>query len=116
MAYTIKTEGRHAGEHLLSEGNGEISREGIVLAAGPMLPAGQVLALKTATGEYVAYKKGEAGGVGTAAGILFAPKPESATPQRAVAHVRNCEVAQVCLTGLDDKAIADLAARSVIVR
>ena len=31
---TIKTETIHAGEHLLSEGNGNISRESIVIASG----------------------------------------------------------------------------------
>lgn len=46
---TIKTEGVHAGEFLLSEANGERSRENIIITAGAgVLPAGQVLAKITA--------------------------------------------------------------------
>lgn len=46
---TIKTEGVHAGEFLLSEANGSRSRENIVICAGSgMLRAGTLLAMITA--------------------------------------------------------------------
>lgn len=40
---TTLTEGRHAGEFLVSEGNGWVSREAIIVNAGENLVAGQVL-------------------------------------------------------------------------
>ena len=49
---TIKKEPMHAGEFLLSEGAGNISREAINVAAGPALYPGQVLGLVTASGEF----------------------------------------------------------------
>ena len=49
---TIKHEPIHAGEFLLSEGAGNISREAINVAAGPALNPGQVLGLVTASGEF----------------------------------------------------------------
>ena len=52
---SIKTEGVHAGEFLLSEANGSRSRENIVIAAGAgQLVAGTVLAVITAANAVVA--------------------------------------------------------------
>src|SRR5690606_1849360 len=52
---SIKTEGVHAGEFLLSEANGSRSRENIVIAAGAgQLVAGTVLAIITAANTVVA--------------------------------------------------------------
>lgn len=52
---SIKTEGVHAGEFLLSEANGSRSRENIVIAAGAgQLAAGTVLAVITAANAVVA--------------------------------------------------------------
>ena len=45
----------HAGEFLLSEGAGKISREAIDLAPGAALVAGQVLGQLTATGQFAPY-------------------------------------------------------------
>ncbi|MCO8649016.1 head decoration protein, partial [Burkholderia multivorans] len=50
----VKQQGVLPAEFLVSEGNGQISRERIVVKAGPALPAGQVLGV-TSTGEYAAY-------------------------------------------------------------
>ncbi|WP_375592187.1 head decoration protein [Chitiniphilus eburneus] len=112
----IKTEGIHAGEFLLSEGAGQISRDDIVLAAGVFLPAGQVLGLVTATKRYAPYDNGASDGSEVAAAILHAPLPESANPRRAAAITRLAEVSGALLTGLDAPARADLAARFLIVR
>lgn len=52
---SIKTEGVHAGEFLLSEANGSRSREAVVIAAGSgILKAGTLIALLTAANAAVA--------------------------------------------------------------
>lgn len=111
---TVFREGRHAGEHVLFE-IGSICREEITLAAGPALPAGQILALGQ-SGEYAPYQNGGANGLGTAAVVLYAPKPASDKPRPAMVHARLCEVIGECLTGLDAKSAADLAKQNIIVR
>jgi hypothetical protein len=45
MSYAVKTEGQHAGEFLVSEGNGSISREVGTLKSGEKLADGTVLEL-----------------------------------------------------------------------
>lgn len=112
----IKKEPIHAGEFLLSEGPGKISREGINVSAGAALPAGQVLGIVTASGEYAPYDPVAEDGSQTAAAILFAPLGESDTVRRGRAVVRLAEVAGSLLTGLDPDAQKELAGQFVIVR
>lgn len=113
----IKTEGFHAGEFLLSEGTGSISREQVTLAATDVaLPAGQVLGIVTASGEYAPYDNAATDGSEVAAAILYAPKPASTGPQAATVVARLAEVIDVALTGLDSAARADLKARNIIIR
>lgn len=113
----IKTEGFHAGEFLLSEGAGSISREQVTLAATDVaLPAGQVLGIVTASGEYAPYDNAATDGSEVAAAILYAPKPASTGPQAATVVARLAEVIDVALTGLDSAARADLKARNIIIR
>lgn len=112
-----KTEGIHAGEFLLSEGVGSISREQVTLAATAVaLPAGQLLGIVTASGEYAPYSNAATDGTEVVAAILYAPKPASAEPQAATVVARLAEVVDVALTGLDSAARADLKARNIIVR
>ena len=113
---TRKTETRHAGEFLLSEGVGKISREAILVAAGPGLEAGQVLGLVTATREFGPYDPAAADGTEVAACILYGPLGESTIVRRASGIVRLAEVSEVHLTGLDADAEAALATQFVIVR
>jgi hypothetical protein len=47
-------EGRYAGEFVVSEGNGAISRETITVLSGEPLEAGAVLGKVTASGKYKA--------------------------------------------------------------
>ena len=47
-------EGRYAGEFVVSEGNGKISRETIIVLSGETLEAGAVLGKVTASGKYKA--------------------------------------------------------------
>lgn len=111
----VKQQGVLTAEFLLSEGDGQISRERIVVKAGVALPAGQVLGV-TGTGEYAPYDNAANDGSEIAAAVLYAPLPASDAPRPAAAIVRLAEVAGSLLTGLDAAGRADLAERYVIVR
>lgn len=113
---TIKKEPIHAGEFLLSEGAGNISRESINVAAGPALHPGQILGLVTATSEFAPYAPAADDGSETAVAILFGPLGESDVVRRGRAVVRLAEVSEAHLTGLDADAEKDLAAHFLIVR
>ncbi len=114
---TIKTEGFHAGEFLLSEATGTRSREEITLAASTaVLPAGQVLGRITASGLYAAYDPAASDGREAATAVLWSPLGISTQTQRSVAIVRDAEVKRGCLTGLDADAEALLVAFGIIVR
>lgn len=114
---TIKTEGVHAGEVLLSEANGTRSREEITLAAtDAVLPAGQLLGKVTASGNYAPYNNAATDGSEVAAAVLYAPVGISASAQRSVGIVRDAEVKRALLTGLDTTGEADLLALGIIAR
>ena len=112
----IQRESVHAGEFLLSEGTGKISREAISVVAGPALIAGQVLGLVTATGEFAPYDPAAEDGSEHATCILFASLGESEVARRGRAVVRLAEVSESLLTGLDLDAEKALAAHYIIVR
>lgn len=112
----IRYEGNHTAEYLLSEGEGNISREAITLAAGPALPPGQVLGFVAATGLHVPFDEKGKDGSEIAAAVLYAWRPASDQPRPAAGHVRLCEVSAQRLTGLTAKAAADLSQHAVIVR
>ena len=102
-------------EFLVSEGNGQISRERIVVKAGAALPSGQVLGV-TSTGEYAPYDNKANDGSEVAAAVLYAPLAASEASRPATGIVRLAEVAGGLLTGFDAAARSDLAERHVIVR
>lgn len=112
----IQREPVHAGEFLLSEGPGSISREAISVAAGPALVAGQLLGLVEATGQFAPYDPSAEDGSEKANCILFAPLGESEVVRRGRAVVRLAEVSEASLTGFDAEAERDLAAQFIIVR
>ncbi|WP_285429281.1 head decoration protein [Pseudomonas sp. lyk4-R2A-8] len=112
----MKIESMHAGEFLLSEGPGTISREAINIAAGPALEPGQILGLVTATGEFAPYQPTAEDGSENAVAILYGPLGQSDVVRRGRAIVRQAEVSEVHLTGLDPAAEKALAAHFVIVR
>lgn len=112
----IQREPMHAGEFLLSEGAGTISREAINVAAGPALEPGQILGLVTSTGEFAAYNPTAEDGSENAQAILFGPLSTSDIVRRGRAVVRLAEVSEAHLTGLDLAAEKALAAHNVIVR
>ncbi len=112
----MKTESMHAGEFLLSEGAGNISREAINVAAGAALEPGQILGLVALTGEFAPYKPTAEDGTENAIAILYGPLGESDVPRRGRAIVRLAEVSEAHLTGLDPAAEKALATHFVIVR
>lgn len=112
----MKTESMHAGEFLLSEGAGNISREAINVAAGAALEPGQILGLVTLTSEFAPYKPTAEDGTENAVAILYGPLGESDVPRRGRAIVRLAEVSEAHLTGLDPAAEKALATHFVIVR
>lgn len=112
----MKIESMHAGEFLLSEGAGNISREAINVAAGPALEPGQILGLVTATSEFAPYQPTAEDGTENAVAILYGPLGESDVARRGRAIVRLAEVSEAHLTGLDPAAEKALATHFVIVR
>lgn len=113
---TIKKEPIHAGEFLLSEGAGNISREAINVSAGPALEPGQILGLVAATGEFAPYSPAAEDGSEKAVAILYGPLGQSDIVRRGRAVVRLAEISEAHLTGLDLDAEKALAAHFLIVR
>jgi Bacteriophage lambda head decoration protein D len=112
----MRTESMHAGQFLLSEGAGNISREAINVAAGAALEPGQILGLVTLTGEFAPYQPTAEDGTENAIAILYGPLGESDVVRRGRAVVRMAEVSEAHLTGLDPAAEKALATHFVIVR
>jgi hypothetical protein len=114
---TILTQGARIAEFLLSEANGQRSREAGTLAiTAEALPAGQLLGKVTASGEYAPYAPAAADGTEAVAAILYAAAPASAAAQPVAVVVRDAEVSGGKLTGNDAAATADLLALGIIVR
>jgi hypothetical protein len=88
----VLNEGRYAGEFLVSEGNGRISRETITVLSGQNLVAAAVLGKVTASGKYKALNPAAADGSEVAAGILHDAVDASAADAEGVAVVRLAEV------------------------
>lgn len=107
-----------AADFLLSEANGQRSREtGEMAAITADVYAGQVLA-KGADGRYVPFAgKGDLPDDPVrAVGVLYAGVPASAQPQAIAVIRRDAEVASALLLGLDADATTDLAEQGIIVR
>lgn len=107
-----------AADFLLSEANGQRSREtGEMAAITADAYAGQILA-KDPDGRYIPFTgKGDLSDAPVkAVGILYAGVSASAEPQAIVVIPRDAEVAGALLLGLDADATADLAGMGVIVR
>ena len=111
----IYTQGVQTGEFLVSEGQGRISREPIIVEAGDALPAGQILGT-LGTGKYAPYDNAANTGAEVASAVLYGPLAASTADRPALAIVRLAEVAEALLTGFDAGARDDLAEQFVIVR
>lgn len=111
------TEGKHPLEFVLTEGNGNISRDEVTIAAaaGAIVP-GTLLGKITASGKYVAYANAAIDGSEVAAAIACYAIPDLAADQKATVISRHAEVMEAGLTGLDTPARADLLAVAIVVR
>ena len=104
-------EGTHSGEFLLSEGNGQISREEVTLAVtADDMPAGTILCADGG-GKYVPFTSGAAEAV-----ILYSPKVAAEIEQPATVIARDAEVVKSLLVGLTAESEAALASAGIIVR
>lgn len=120
----VINEGKRAGEFLISEANGSLSRASITVASGAgILKPGTVLAKLTATGKYVAYDNVGSDGSEIAAAVLYAGVDATSADVAAVGIVRLAEVdandlewAAGLLTADKTAAYADLAVSHVIAR
>ncbi|QCO03034.1 head decoration protein [Azospirillum argentinense] len=119
------TEGRHAAEFILSEGNGSVSRDAITIVSGAgKLAAGTVLGKITASGKYTASPATGSDGSQTAAAILLAPVDATSADATGVAVTRFSEVNGNTLTydaSVDDATkrgakVTQLATVGIIVR
>jgi hypothetical protein len=117
------TEGRHAGEFLVSEGNGRISREIITVLSGQTLQPGAVLGKVTASGKYKVLAPAADDGSEVAAGILYNAVDASGGDAEGVAIVRLAEVNAAELVwpdgisgGEQTTALGELALLNIIAR
>lgn len=119
---TTYTEGRHAGEFIMSEAPGQRSRENVTIASGQNLKAGAVLGKLTSGGHYAEYSNGLSDGTQAAAAILIADCDATAGAVKAAVINCDAEVNGKCLdwgseSGADITAgIADLLAIGIKVR
>jgi hypothetical protein len=90
----LLNEGRYAGEFVVSEGNGRISRETITVLSGQNLAAAAVLGKVTASGKYKALAPAAVDGSEAAAGVLYDAVDASAADAEGVAIVRLAEVSR----------------------
>ena len=109
----IHAEPRRTGEHVLSEANGNLSRDEVPVLAGGLvaetelaggLVAGTVLA-KNTSGVYVILAPEGSNGTNVAAAVLYADavntSDDPTEPTTAVVHNWGCEVAAADLTWPD---------------
>lgn len=125
---TTFTEGRHAAEFILSEGNGQISRENVTLLGGftgaGVIAAGTVLGKLTSGSKYVASPASGADGSQTGVAILINETDVTDADVEAAVIRRNAEVNGNLLTyettvNTDNEIAAknvELAAVGIIVR
>lgn len=117
------TESARTADFIVSEGNGYISRESVIIASGEDLAAGAVVGKITASGKYAAYDNAAVDGTEAAAGVLYAAVDASLADKAGVIIARLAEVRKDDLVfdaGQDaaakTAAYADLAALNIIVR
>lgn len=122
---TVYTEGRHPGEFLMTEANGQRSRENITIASGAgIIAPGTVLGKITASGKYVASAVGATDGSQTAVAVSLYGCDATSADVGIAAIVRDAEVKASILTYHADRdqaaektaANTNLAAVGILVR
>lgn len=107
---TVLFEGRHAGEFLISEANGTLSRDDVTVKSGQNLKAGEVFELDNA-GKAVAFNNDSDSG---ARGVMFDAVDASAADAPGVAIVRYAEVkADALIVNGDDSDITDTKTHAI---
>jgi len=112
----ILTEGTHAGEFIVSEANGNRSREAVTIVSGQNLVAGAVVGRITASGKYAELDPAAVDGSEVAAGVLFDAVDASTADANGVLVARDAEVNAgelVWKTGMTDPEIATATAELV---
>lgn len=95
----VFNEGRYPGEFLLSEANGDRSRDTITIASGAGIVApGSVLGKVTASGKYVLSPDTGADGSQTAVAVALYGCDATSSDQKIVAVTRDAEVNSNILT------------------
>ncbi len=119
----VKTQGMNVGEYLLSEAEGQRSRETRVAAftTGTAWPSGTVLGKITATGKLTKYVSTNSDGSQVAMAVMLTDIPASAATGDIpiVTHERDCEVIGAILNGgagTDATGKSGLTAAGIIVR
>lgn len=118
---TALTEPRHAGEFILSEAEGQRSRETVTIASGHEVEAGTVLGKITSGGKYAPYANGLSDGTQVAYAVSINHVDATSADTPAAVIQRDAEVIAACLTiagspGDIAAAKVDLAAVGIIVR
>jgi len=122
---TVLIEARHPGEFLMTEANGQRSRETIIIASGAgIIAPGTVLGKVTASGKYIVSAVGASDGSQNPTAITIYGADATSADVAVAAIVRDAEVNGNCLVYHADrdlpaeKAAANvaLAALGIIVR
>lgn len=118
---TVLTQGYNVGEWLLSEAEGQRSRDvvTVTIAGAVALPSGTVLGKITASGKFIKYLDGAADGSQTAAAILLNSLPGTNGDYKATVFNTDAEVIGAMLNGgagVDANGKADLLALGIKVR
>lgn len=108
----IRTQGPLTSAHVAYLIDPQISNAVITLAAGPALPAGQVLAAHA--GDYAAYDP-DSDNYNTASAVLWSNEPARTAPANAAATLRLATLRAADLTGLDAAARTALAEKFIII-
>ena len=117
----MKTEGPYTAEFLLTEANGQRSRDSATLTGGQYAP-GQVLGLKS-SGEYAAYNPTASDGTQNAAAVLYGAVDAQDADQLGTIIARDAEVIASQLIWPDTitesqktAALSQLAEQGIIAR
>jgi len=119
------TEGPYTGEFILSEANGDRSRDNITVelanAADNGIDAGTVLGMRASDGKYLAYDDTATDGTETVAGILYAPTGDLDGGGDVAAVIVNADAEVIGEkiigpTGAEDDVETGLAALGIKVR
>ena len=106
------TETTHAGEFIVSEAPGTLSREKVTIVSGQDLAAGDVVGKITSGGKYAVYEETAIDGTEVAAGVLFDAVDASAADKTGVIIARLAEV-NASELGWSDQDAGEIAAGTV---